>query len=359
VQPAQTILSIQVLRALAAIGVAVSHFQFDLQRTFGLGASLPPLGYGNAGVDLFFVISGFVMVYASEPLFGRRDGPRAFFLRRLIRIVPIYWLVTTLYVALAFTLPGHRNTYSAASIVASYLFVPWPRLDGVMQPVVGQGWTLNYEMLFYAMFALAVLARRRIAVALVAALLAAATLLGALVALPEPFAFWCDPMLLEFAFGMGLGLAYREGLRVPNAVGWILIAAGVIGIALAPWPPWGYSGLRFLTWGGPALLIVAGATLGGLAVPPRWRPLVLLGEASYALYLLHSIPVRAVLQGAAWAKLDVAAAPWLYLALATAGAIALALIVHLAFEQPVTRALRRRLDAGPPRAALDPASTRT
>jgi hypothetical protein len=83
--------------------------------------------------------------------------------------------VTTLYVALAFTLPGHRNTYSAESIIASCLFVPWPRLDGVMQPVIGQGWALNYEMLFYAVFALAVLARRRVAVASVAALLAAAT----------------------------------------------------------------------------------------------------------------------------------------------------------------------------------------
>jgi exopolysaccharide production protein ExoZ len=128
-----------------------------------------------------------------------------------------------------------------------------------------------------------------------------------------------------------------------------MIAAGVVGIALAPWPPWGYSGLRFLTWGGPALLMVAGAALGGLTVAPRWRPLVLLGEASYALYLLHSLPVRAVLQGAAWAELDVAAAPWLYLGVAMVGAIALALAVHLAFERPVTRALRRRLDAGPTR----------
>jgi peptidoglycan/LPS O-acetylase OafA/YrhL len=111
----------------------------------------------------------------------------------------------------------------------------------------------------------------------------------------------------------------------------------------------------------PAALMVAGAAFGGLCVSRHWWPVVLLGEASYALYLLHSIPVRAVLQGAGWAKLDVASAPWLWLALATAGAIALALVVHLAFERPVTRALRRRAGA-PPAArafAVDPASPRT
>jgi peptidoglycan/LPS O-acetylase OafA/YrhL len=361
-EPVQTIIAIQVLRALAAVAVAVSHFQFDLQRTFGLGAALPPLGYGNAGVDLFFVISGFVMVYASEPLFGRRDGPGAFFMRRLIRIVPIYWLVTTLYIVLAFTLPGHKVTYSAQHIVASYLFIPWPRLDGVMQPVVGQGWTLNYEMLFYAVFALAVLAPRRMAVTLVALALGVAVLIGALISLPEPLAFWCDPMLLEFVFGMGLGLAYREGVRLPPLVGWLLILAGLVGFALAPWPAWGYSGTRFLTWGLPAVLMVAGAGFGQLCVSRRWQPLVLLGEASYALYLLHSIPVRAVLQGAGWAKLDIAAAPWFYLALATAGAIALAILVHLAFERPVTRALRRRAGSAAVRAdalVIDPASPKT
>ncbi len=359
----QTIISIQVLRALAAMAVAVSHFQFDLQRTFGLGAALPRLGYGNAGVDLFFVISGFVMVYASEPLFGRRDGPAAFFVRRLIRIVPIYWLVTTLYVALAFSLPGHKITYSAQHIIASYVFIPWPRTDGVMQPVVGQGWTLNYEMLFYAVFALAIVAPRRVAVALVALVLGVAVLIGTLVSLPEPLAFWCDPMLLEFVFGMGLGLAYREGVRLRPIGGWLLILAGLVGFWLAPWPDWGYSGTRFLTWGLPAVLMVAGAAFGQLCVSRHWWPVVLLGEASYALYLLHSIPVRAVLQGAGWLKLDIAAAPWLYLGLATTGAIALAVAVHLAFERPVTRALRRLAGGGTPRVdgalAIDPASTKT
>lgn len=359
----QTILGIQVLRALAATAVAVSHFQFDLQRSFGLGAALPPLGFGNAGVDLFFVISGFVMVYASEPLFGRRAGARRFFVRRLIRIVPIYWLVTTLYVVLAFTLPGRSDTYSAGSIVASYLFIPFPRPDGIMQPVVGQGWTLNYEMLFYAVFALAIAAPRGRAVARVALALGAAVVLGALVRLPEPLAFWCDPMLLEFVFGMGLGLLWRAGVRLPRAVGLLLVLAGVTLAWLAPWPSWGYSGLRFLAWGAPAAMIVAGVALADLAAAPRWRPLVLLGEASYALYLLHSIPVRAVLQGAAWAKLDVGAAPWIYLGLAIAGAIALALAVHLAFERPVTRALRRIAGSESPRGeravAIDPASTKT
>ena len=100
---------------------------------------------------MFFVISGFVMVHASEPLFGRADGPRLFWLRRLIRIAPLYWAVTSLYLVLTLLLPDMATShYSPGLIAASYLFFPFPREDGTMQPVVGLGWTLNYEMFFYS-----------------------------------------------------------------------------------------------------------------------------------------------------------------------------------------------------------------
>ena len=135
------------------------------------GTPCPDLTLGNAGVDLFFVISGFVMVYASERMFGRAGGQLQFITRRLIRIVPLYWLVTPLYLVMALAIPAFEKSYSVASVVASYLFIPWPRLDGIMQPLVGQGWTLNYEMFFYAIFAAAILAPRRIAVALASGVL--------------------------------------------------------------------------------------------------------------------------------------------------------------------------------------------
>ena len=157
----QSIVAIQVLRALAATAVVCAHFQMDLGRLLNARDALPDLTLGHAGVDLFFVISGFVMVYASEPMFGRAGGSWQFMTRRLIRIVPVYWLASTLYLVMALAIPVFEKSYSTASVVASYLFIPWPRLDGIMQPLVGQGWTLNYEMFFYAIFAMAVSAPRR------------------------------------------------------------------------------------------------------------------------------------------------------------------------------------------------------
>jgi exopolysaccharide production protein ExoZ len=336
----KTVKGLQILRALAATGVLVAHFQGDLARRFSAWHALPDLGLGNFGVDLFFVISGFVMVYASEPLFGRSEGPREFFLRRLIRIVPIYWLVTTLYLVLAVMLPAYGATYSLPHTIASYLFIPWPRTDGTMQPVVGQGWTLNYEMLFYALFACAIVLHRAAGVLLVGTVLVSAVAFGAVVELGEPLRFWSDPILLEFAFGMVLALLYRAGARLSAPVGWAVVAVGLATAAMLPLPTWGYSGARFLYWGVPALLVVTGIALGGLGASARWWPLVLVGEASYALYLLHAIPVRIVLHGATWAGLDVAADPWVYLAIAAVAAIALAIVVHVAFERPVTALLR-------------------
>src|SRR5690349_17528728 len=84
-----TIAGIQLLRAIAATAVVVTHVQWDLMKNLSLPAALPPqLGIGNAGVDLFFVISGFVMVYSSEGMFRRAGAGREFLLRRIARIVP-------------------------------------------------------------------------------------------------------------------------------------------------------------------------------------------------------------------------------------------------------------------------------
>ena len=87
--------SIQVLRAVAALGVLTLHVANEKGMLFGGGPGpFQNFLLGAAGVDLFFVISGFVMVYSSESLFGRAEAPKIFFLRRLARIAPLYWAVT-------------------------------------------------------------------------------------------------------------------------------------------------------------------------------------------------------------------------------------------------------------------------
>jgi peptidoglycan/LPS O-acetylase OafA/YrhL len=332
--------SLQVLRALAAVAVVFSHFQFDMTRYVTQETGLPNLVIGNAGVDLFFVISGFVIVYASEHLFGQPAGQWTFFQHRLVRIVPLYWIITTVYIAIAAVAPIFGKSYSAATILGSYFFIPVSRLDGIVEPIVGQGWTLNYEMLFYVVFAVAVAAPRRFAVAATTFFLIGLVFIGRFVdGLPAAVAFWADPIIVEFIFGMGIALAYRQGVRLPRPGAVALVVAGFILFALFPTG----GAPRALVWGIPAALIVAGSVFGSFALDARgWRIPIIIGNASYALYLIHSFAVRGTLFGAKALSLDVARAPWLYLLLAVTAAVILGIIVHYTLERPLIAALRRR-----------------
>ena len=161
--------SIQVLRAAAALAVLFAHLWPALAQ-FGNENIIPNFTFGAAGVDLFFVISGFIMVYTSERLFGQRDGPGRFLTRRLIRIVPMYWALTTLVVVAWYgvKLPDHTTW---TNVVGSYLFIPTLKPGGGTAPVLGVGWTLNYEMLFYFLFAITIMFQRRMAVIVLSALL--------------------------------------------------------------------------------------------------------------------------------------------------------------------------------------------
>jgi exopolysaccharide production protein ExoZ len=339
-----TLLSVQILRAVAALAVAAHHVQLDFATRMGLPAALPDLNLGAAGVDVFFVISGFVMVYASESLFDRTDGPRRFWTRRLIRIVPLYWAVTSLYLVLTVLLPDMAaSRYSPELIAASYLFYPYPRADGIMQPVAGLGWTLNYEMFFYLVFGLSLALRRAAAVAAVGGALVLATLLGwAAGPLPGALGFWSDPIILEFVFGMLLALALRAGWRLKPATAVFLMGAGLLALALAL-PMRMVTGLpRGLAWGIPVAIFVAGAVLGDFKrfESALARSLSAIGDASYSLYLLHPFVIRFFRELWSHGLIDAAAWPWTYAALVIAGAIAAALVSYRLFERPVTRALQ-------------------
>ncbi|WP_298963006.1 acyltransferase [uncultured Methylobacterium sp.] len=334
---------IQVLRAVAALMVVVSHGQAEaaaLAARFGL--AFRPAGWlpWPAGVDVFFVISGFIIVHAAGPLHGQPAGPRRFLAHRIARVVPLYWLVTSLYLALALARPGMLNAPGGADpglVAASYLFWPMARPDGAVTPLYSLGWTLNYEMAFYAVFALALPWPRRRAVAAVAAGLVALVVATRLVGgLPTPLAFWGDPIVLEFAVGLGLGLLRAEGLHLPGAVRAALAAGGLALLALA-----GDTTLpRALAWGGPAALLVAAAALGRREPEGRLvRAASHLGDASYALYLVHPFVVRAVgVAGAVGPGLPLLVAAMIGLS------CAVALAVHRLVERPLDRALRRRLD---------------
>jgi exopolysaccharide production protein ExoZ len=342
------IVPIQVLRAAAATAVVIGHFQAVTSPTAEY--FVPYAKLGSAGVDLFFIISGFVMVYASEPMFGRADGPLNFFARRVIRIVPLYWLATTVYVVVAAAAPSLVEVpYSIEFLVSSYLFIPVARPGGAMNPVVGQGWTLNYEMLFYVIFAIGVLGTRRAAVAVSSLALVGLVAVGRLFEPSSPvLAFWTDSIILEFIYGMVLGLAYREGLRLPKWLSAAVLIAGLalfyVNLEIFEIPRALANGLvipRSVAYGVPAAVVVAGATLGDFSLKGAgWRMLSVVGDASYALYLFHAFPVRAMIHLFKLIGVEVDAHRFVCLAVTVGVSAVMATIIYYLFERPVTLALR-------------------
>jgi peptidoglycan/LPS O-acetylase OafA/YrhL len=292
---AASFLSIQALRAVAALLVVLYH-AFEL---WGLrvDAAAPGVKWTNgaAGVDIFFAISGFVMVISSRRLADRPGAWLVFLRHRVIRIVPLYWLLTTLKILGVVLLPGIviRTGVDFYSVAASYLFLPVVDTAGHFRPVLPVGWTLTYEFLFYLFFAAALALRVDVLRIITPALgLVAAVALFRTETWPD-WTILFSTIVLEFVFGVMLAQWTLRGFRLPPAIAAALVLGGFIVILAMPI---GSENLRVLTWGVPAFAIVAGAvSLEPLVAPalPRW--LLVLGDASYSIYLSHGFVLSALM----------------------------------------------------------------
>lgn len=341
--------AIQGMRAFAALLVALGHMLHEVSGMRG-AAALPGLfqNWTGAGVDIFFVISGFVMVYASQRLFAQPGGAQVFLHRRIARIVPLYWAMTTVFLLAMAAVPSAIASTAPApiEILKSYFFIPYVRPDqDYMQPVYKLGWTLNYEMYFYCVFACVIVLPVRRAVVAMAALFFAVVLAGQLFT-PQPgvLQFWSHPIILEFIWGAGIALLALRGFALPGVAAWGLIGMGLSGFAL--WAVSGvdpYGALRPLVWGVPAAAMVAGAAFmphGGNG--PLSRLMVLLGDASYAIYLVHPMVIRGL--RLVWDKtgMPVTMPGVIYIIVAMIVTIGASLLVYSWFEKPLTAALQRR-----------------
>ncbi|MGZ2412265.1 exopolysaccharide production protein ExoZ [Sphingomonas sp. F9_3S_D5_B_2] len=328
--------NVQLLRFLAASAILFTHTASVVAPNSAALAHVPWVG----GVDLFFVISGFIMTFMTRGQFGSGAASRRFLVRRLIRIVPPYWFFNLVTVALLVAAGGRidNTTANPVTVVTSLAFVPWPRVDGQLVPIIAQGWTLNYEMFFYLAFAACILVpwgRRLLVGAFVALAMVHAII-------PEGWfvaRFYSDPVILEFVAGIGLGLLYLSGKRLG-----LLGAAGAIGAAvlvyvLVPLPGHGLD--RLVHLGIPAALIGAALILG--REPARQGPLLSAvkagGDASYTLYLSHKLVVGAVLVVCAGAGVR---QPFVVIATAMVAAIAFALLFYRLVETRVVTSLGTR-----------------
>jgi len=329
------VVSIQYLRALAALAVVVYHV---------LGE---PAVIGAAGVDVFFVISGFVIGLITT---GRTVDPIGFAYDRAARILPLYWIFTLLLMAVKVAAPDvlPRIPLDTAWFIKSLLLVPVDRPGGTGTfPLLYQGWTLWYEALFYALVLAAVLAApARLARAMTLAI--AALVLAGMVLRPSStvLAVYTDPLLVEFLIGYWFAVLRAEGLRPPAGAGGLLLACGIAGFAAAATlagAPDGWPRLAF--WGLPAAALVIGAVVlddrgrvGDLRLPR------LLGDASYAIYLSHGIVVSALLVAGRRLGMPLAdpmGQPLLALAICVLVTMA-GVAVHVALERPMMAWFRRR-----------------
>jgi exopolysaccharide production protein ExoZ len=302
-RPTRRLEGVQIGRAVAALSVLVSHVLHKETLDYARAAeSIFPWYFG---VDLFFVISGFMMVTSSDRLFGSPGAWKYFALRRVERIVPLYWLFVSLAVVALFVAPQEMShpDIDWVQIAYSYLFYPgFVRSDGHISPVLALGWTINYEVFFYAVFCLLLRFRQVTAVGVLTAVFGVLALANSVV--PKSWSavqFWTNPIILEFVLGALLGLAFSHGARIGAVAAGGLVMAGLVGASWAAngvdaATQLGQAWSRPLGLGLPALLIVAALVL--------WRPLnksspwttwlVKLGDSSYSLYLSHPFTITLV-----------------------------------------------------------------
>lgn len=321
--------NLQAVRALAAIGVVFFHFGL-------MPATSLPFEVGASGVDLFFVLSGFIIAHSSA------RSARHFLVRRLIRVIPAYWIATV--IAALVTLQNLSTSDAWDWLTQSLFYLPGP--EG-RPALIFVAWTLVYELAFYLLYRLALLFGPRAApiVGL------AALLVLALVHLPGLPGPW--PLLLEFAMGIGIYLVVERHGLPRNVPGWAGLLVTFFGLALlltlpgmTGYDPNDYQGTgRVLCWGLPAAAIILGLVIaeqGGLAV--RNKLVLLLGAASYAIYLLHPIAVGQLVQLPA----NQAPLSSVLCLVAVSVTVCASVAFHLLIEAPLLRMLRRVLRRGAP-----------
>ena len=291
--------ALQIGRGIAALLVVLYHLNnsvWDIDKYFAQPFS-PVLSFGNSGVQFFFVLSGFIifLIHAKDigPREGARERLRAFANKRFIRVYPTYWIVLAAFIVTLYLEPflGSADERRIGNFIASVMLIPAP-----IEPILSVAWTLKHEVMFYAVFALAII-RPRAGIALFA-IWQVACLCNTLFGSSDfPYGVVLSANNLLFSFGMLAAFAFRS-IKV-SSPGMIAVAAAAIFVATglhqvfasSPFPTNAY----VLAYGAASAVAIFGAGVyekqHGLRMPQFFDAI---GDASYSIYLIH-LPLLSVL----------------------------------------------------------------
>ncbi len=285
--------SIQFLRFVAASLVVFDHSALSIEQHIG---ALPTgisyvAGFGGIGVHIFFVISGFIMVYTSFSKEGRTFEAPKFLLRRFIRIFPIYWIYACLYLSIHQSI---LNGYalSIKDTVYSLLLLP-----GYSPLIIGPGWTLSYELYFYLCFGLFMMLGLSLGVTAMSLFFVVSIAVGLVLSnSSELFHLATSTLLLEFLAGAWIAYFFVSGARLSKISADMMLYAAIAAFLASL--GYGYHRLpSMLSWGVPSALLITGSVfrerVGG--VTRAVQRLSFLGDSSYSLYLLHLLVIDLVI----------------------------------------------------------------
>lgn len=335
------IVNVQYLRGIAAMMVVLFHVT-DSSGRLGDTLALPNFGIGQAGVDLFFVISGFIMWVTTCQ---RSDTAVEFFLKRLERIAPLYWILTLALTGVAIVAPSllHSTKFDFNHFVGSMFFFPvlHPTL-GNYNPVLFVGWTLNYEMAFYLLFALTLFLPLKARPEVLLSALVLVVIAGHAFEPSGATAFFTQPIILEFGFGIVVGVVYMSSTTLKRPFALALLVCGAVALALL-----GEGDHSPMVDGLAAATIVFGAVMFEKRGSPlfRSRPLLTLGNASYSIYLTHVLvlPICQIAWKAVGLPVTGAWVVGLYVVALTAVCALAGTLTYFVVERPLLRLTRARV----------------
>jgi exopolysaccharide production protein ExoZ len=355
----QQFTGLQILRFVAAMLVVAMHgTQAISMHVTGKGDAVY-WGAGGAGVDMFFVISGFVMTITTLGLPDRGPARLAaawvFMKRRILRIVPLYWFYTLLKAALLLAIPAiaAKSTFDGGHLLTSLLFIPSVNpSSGLIQPALQVGWTLNFEMLFYLVFAIAIaLGAPRARLCLLVFL--AIFLAGQHYTQPVPLVFYAQSIIFEFVLGVAIAYGLKRYGAPHPAFAILLVAASTFFMFAFDWS---YRTDRMYPWGmGGAAMVLGIVWLERwIARAPGARQLSFLGDASYSIYLVHTFVVPGTV--IALRKVGILD-PAAILVIVSAVVMVAGSLSHIWLEKPMTSFLKRYLFPDSSRSFLHAANT--